>query len=55
MYGWIWAHLPGPLVVRLFLVLVLLTGVVVVFFTWLFPAIAPMMPFNDGTVDQPTP
>jgi hypothetical protein len=52
MYGFIWRHLPGPLAVRILLALVLLAAVVAVLFLWVFPAVAPIMPFNNGTVDQ---
>jgi hypothetical protein len=31
--------------------LVLLLAVVAVCFVWLFPAVAPHMPFNDNTVE----
>ncbi len=50
MYGWIWRHLPGPLVVRLLLALVAIVAVVAVCFVWLFPVVAPYVPFNDTTV-----
>jgi hypothetical protein len=52
MYGFIWRHLPGPVAVRILLALVLLAAVVAVLFLWVFPAVAPIMPFNNGTVDQ---
>ena len=52
MYGFIWRHLPGPLAVRILLALVLVAAVVAVLFLWVFPAVAPIMPFNNGTVDQ---
>ena len=52
MYGFIWRHLTGPLAVRILLALVLLAAVVAVLFLWVFPAVAPIMPFNNGTVDQ---
>ncbi|MBO1751201.1 hypothetical protein J4G33_05230 [Actinotalea sp. BY-33] len=51
MYGWLWRALPGPTPVRALLVAVLALGVVAACFTWVFPAIAPLMPFNDITVD----
>jgi hypothetical protein len=51
LYAAIWRALPGPLWVRLALSAVLLAGVVALCFLWLFPRIAPMMPFNDNTVD----
>ncbi|SLM94836.1 hypothetical protein FM103_00230 [Corynebacterium xerosis] len=43
-------HLPGPLWARILLVVVLLALIVVALFGWVFPAIAPYMPFNDGLV-----
>jgi hypothetical protein len=52
MYGFIWRHLPGPVLVRILLALVLLAAVVAVLFVWVFPAVAPIMPFNNGTVDH---
>ncbi len=52
MYAWIWAHLPGPLAVRVALALILVLAVVFVLFQWVFPAIAPFVPFNDNTVSD---
>ena len=52
MYAWLWRVLPGPAWVRVLLVLVLAVAVVAVCFTWVFPAIAPYMPFNEITVDE---
>jgi hypothetical protein len=51
LYAALWRALPGPLVVRVLLALVLLAAVVAFCFLWLFPRIAPSMPFNDNTVD----
>jgi hypothetical protein len=50
-YAAIWRALPGPLALRLLLAVVLLAGMVAFCFLWLFPRIAPSMPFNDNTVD----
>lgn len=50
MYGWLFRHLPGPLWMRILLTALLLAAVVVALFAWVFPAIAPYMPFNDGLV-----
>ncbi|GAA1483548.1 hypothetical protein [Brachybacterium fresconis] len=50
MYAWLFRHLPGPLWARILLVVVVLAAIVVVLFGWVFPAIAPLMPFNDGLV-----
>ena len=51
MYGWLWRALPGPAGARVALLAVLAAVVVAVCFTWVFPAIAPFMPFNDITVE----
>jgi hypothetical protein len=51
VYAAIWRALPGPFVVRLLTAVVLVAAVVAVLFLWVFPAIAPYMPFNDNTVD----
>ena len=51
IYAAIWRALPGPLPLRILLVLVLLVAVVAFCFLWLFPRIAPIMPFNDNTVN----
>jgi hypothetical protein len=50
MYAWIWRHLPGPLAVRLLQALVLLAGVVALLFFVVFPAVEPLLPYNDVTV-----
>ena len=52
MYGLLWRLLPGPWPVRLMIALALTLAVVAVLFTWGFPVLAPLMPFNDGTVSQ---
>ena len=51
MYGWIWRHLPGPVPVRVVIALVLVAAVLAACFLWLFPAVSPLMPFNDTTVE----
>ena len=50
MYGWLWRHLPGPVPARVALLVVVATVVLAACFQWLFPAISPLMPFNDTTV-----
>lgn len=52
MYPWLWRHLPGPTPVRVLLGLVLVLAVVAALFQWGFPHLAPLMPFNDGTVSR---
>ncbi len=51
MYGWIWRHLPGPVAVRLVLVALLLAGAVLLLFAVVFPAVEPLLPFDDVAVD----
>jgi len=50
MYGPLWRLLPGPWQVKTLLSLVLIVGVVAVCFLWLFPAIAPYVPFSSNSV-----
>ena len=50
MYGPLWRLLPGRWPVKALLTLILVTAVVTVCFLWLFPMIAPLMPFNDNTI-----
>lgn len=52
MYGLLWRLLPGPWLVKALLALILVVIVVAVCFLWLFPAIAPHMPFLN---DAPAP
>jgi hypothetical protein len=52
LYGALWRILPGPTAVRVIEAVVLFALVVAALFTWVFPAIAPLMPFNETTVGQ---
>ena len=52
MYGWLWRHLPGPAPVRAVLFALGVLAVLAACFQWVFPAIAPFMPFNDTTVGE---
>jgi hypothetical protein len=51
MYGALFRALPGPTPLRVLQLLLLALAVVAVCFLWLFPAVAPYVPFNDQTVD----
>lgn len=51
MYATLWRILPGPAWLRVILLLLLAAIVVYLCFTWLFPLIAPYMPFNDTTLE----
>jgi hypothetical protein len=50
MYAALWRALPGPRWLKAVECLVLLAVVVAVLFRWGFPALAPLLPFNDNTV-----
>ncbi len=50
MYAWLFRHLPGPLWVRIVLTVLLLAAIVAALFGWVFPALAPYLPFDDGMV-----
>lgn len=52
MYGALWRVLPGPRWLRALILLALAAAVVVVCFAWVFPAVAPHMPFNDITIEE---
>ena len=51
MYGALWRSLPGPAWLRLFLAVAFFAAVVVILFLYVFPQVAPLMPFNDNTVE----
>lgn len=53
MYAWIWRTLPGPAAVRLLLVLLLVVAILALLMTVVFPAVDPLLPFNDVSVDTP--
>ena len=51
MYSWIWRTLPGGLPGKLLGSLVLLAAAVAVLFLFVFPAVEPLLPFSDVTVE----
>ncbi|CAL8968491.1 hypothetical protein PROP_00303 [Propionicimonas sp. T2.31MG-18] len=51
-YGLLWRLLPGPRALKVVEAAILLLAVVAVLFTWVFPLVAPYMPFNDTTVGE---
>ena len=55
MYVWIWRHLPGGLPGKLLGSLLLLAAVVLLLFAVVFPAVEPLLPYSDVTVDTSTP
>ena len=54
MYVWIWRHLPGGLPGKLLGSLLLLAAAVLLLFFVVFPAVEPLLPFSDVTVDEST-
>ena len=52
MYGWIWRTLPGGLPGKLTGSLALLLAAVAMLFIVVFPAVEPLLPFSDVTVEQ---
>jgi hypothetical protein len=50
MYAALWRALPGPRWLRFVFAVVLAVLVVAALFTWAFPALSPLLPFNDNTV-----
>jgi uncharacterized membrane protein YadS len=50
MYAWIWRKLPGKRPQKVALAVVLVLGVTAVLFLWVFPWIAPLLPFQQQTV-----
>ncbi|WP_180953291.1 hypothetical protein [Brevibacterium ihuae] len=52
MYGLIWRALPGNTFVKLVLCLLLIAAAVYLLMEFVFPVIAPYMPFNEATVTE---
>lgn len=52
MYGWIWRKLPGGTFAKLVGCLVLFALTVAVLFLLVFPAIEPLLPFDNITVNN---
>jgi hypothetical protein len=50
VYSALWRALPGSTGAKVVQVALLLTLVVVVCFTWVFPWLEPLVPFADVTV-----
>jgi len=53
VYSWLWRTLPGGVASKLLLSLLLMLAVVALLFFVVFPAIEPLVPFGDVTVDGP--
>lgn len=55
MYPALWRLLPGNRFAKFVQMLLLLLAVVAVLFLWVFPAIAPLMPYNEVTIQGTVP
>lgn len=55
LYGWLFSLIPGPLWLRIVIVVVIAAAIVVGLFQVVFPTIAPYLPISgvDGTVSTP--
>ena len=54
MYGWIWRHLPFGIPGKVIGSLLLLGGVVWLLWFYVFPAVEPILPFDDVVVEGPS-
>ncbi|GAA1957342.1 hypothetical protein [Agromyces allii] len=52
MYGALWRVLPGPIWLRIILLLLLIAAAVYALFTWVFPWVDGIVNPIDVTVDQ---
>lgn len=53
MYGALWRNLPGPVWVRLLLLLILMTAVLAALVLWVFPWADQFVIPQEVTVEQP--
>ncbi len=52
MYTWFWRTLPGPTSMKAVLSLLTFLVVAALLLFVVFPAIEPLLPFNEVTVDE---
>ncbi|SNU01334.1 hypothetical protein SAMN06298212_10969 [Ruaniaceae bacterium KH17] len=50
MYGLIWRMLPGPVWFKAILAILLIVAVVYLLFVYVYPVVAPYMPFQEDSV-----
>ena len=53
MYAALWSLLPGPVWIRILLVLILLAGVLFALSTWIFPWVDSIVNNQEATVGGP--
>jgi hypothetical protein len=54
MYAALWRRLPGGRLAKTLQALAMFVVVVAVLFVWVFPAVAPHLPFEDVTIEPTT-
>lgn len=52
MYAWIWRTLPNPWWVRAIGAVAIVVLVLFVLFEWVYPWLAPLLPFQQQTVSE---
>lgn len=52
MYELLWRMIPAGWPVKVLVLAVLAFGVLAALFLWVFPVVAPLVPFNDQTVEE---
>ncbi len=52
MYLWMWHRLPGPLLIRIILAVLLIGLAIAGLFHFVFPGIAPLLEINDGAIRE---
>ncbi|WP_055589723.1 hypothetical protein [Peterkaempfera griseoplana] len=52
MYSWIWRQLPGNVLAKSAVSLLLVLGIVYLLFQYVFPWAEPLLPFGDVTVND---
>lgn len=52
MYSALWRILPGPLFVRILILMVLIAAVLFSLIEWVFPWVNAMLPISEATVGQ---
>ncbi len=55
MYAALWRRLPGGRAAKSLQMLLLAVAVVAVLFLWVFPTVTPHLPFENVTIDAPSP
>lgn len=50
MYAWIWKHLPGPVPVRIAIVIAALVGLFFLLMDVIYPAVESALPFSGVSV-----